>query len=157
MVNVTDNFDPNPVITWTGVFNSSRFSTGFNNVITITATDRSNNRSTVTVNINIRDTVAPVLTFKDNGLTLTVSQAQTSPYQYSTIRQGNRFMDFVASVTDNVSNSSQITVTLVETGTYNITQVGVVTLRYRVSDFAGNVAEFNYQITTIANPPSGGS
>jgi hypothetical protein len=157
MVTVTDNFDPNPVITWSGVFNSSRFTNGFNNVITITATDNSKNRSTVTVNINIRDTVAPVLTFKDSGLTLTVSQAQTSPYQYSTIRQVNRFMDFVASVTDNVSDSSQITVTLVETGTYNITQVGVVTLRYRVSDFAGNVAEFNYQIRTIANPPSGGS
>jgi hypothetical protein len=66
-------------------------------------------------------------------------------------------MDFVGSVSDNLSNSSQITVTLVETGTYNITQVGVVTLRYRVRDFAGNVAEFNYRITTIANPPSGGS
>lgn len=157
MVTVTDNFDPNPVVTWSGVFNSSRFTNGFNNVITIIATDSSNNRSMTTVIINIRDTIAPVLNFKNSGLTLTVSQAQVSQYQYTTIRQNNRFLDFVSTITDNVSNSSQITVTLVETGTYDITKVGVVTLRYRVSDFAGNVAEFNYQITTIANPPSGGS
>lgn len=157
MIRVTDNFDPNPVITWTGALNSSRSSTGFNNVITIIATDRSNNRSTTNVNIFIRDTIAPVLTFQNNGLTLTVSQAQASPYLYSTIRQNDRFMDFVSTVTDNVSNRPQIIVTLVEMGAYDITKVGVVTLRYRVSDFAGNVAEFNYQITTIANPPSGGS
>lgn len=157
MVRVTDNFDSNPVLTWSGVFNSSRFTTGVNNIITITATDSSKNQTSVTVTINIRDTIAPSITFINSGLQLTVSQAEASKYKYATIRQNNNFEDFIATKTDNVSTASQINVVLVETGSYDITQVGVVTLRYRVTDYAGNSALFTYQITTVANPSAGGS
>ena len=66
-------------------------------------------------------------------------------------------MDFVAGVSDNLSSTNQIFVSLIDNGPYNITQIGVVTLRFRVTDNAGNSADFNYTITTIANPPSGGS
>lgn len=157
LVRVTDNFDPNPLVTWSGIFNSSRFSNGRDNIITITATDSSNNQRTANVTINIRDTIAPSLTFKDAGLQLTVAQAEASKYQFSTIYQNRNFEDFIATKTDNVSNASQIVVTLLNLGSYDITRVGVVTLRYRVTDYAGNSSDFTYRITTVANPPSGGS
>jgi hypothetical protein len=155
MVRVTDNWDTRPSVTWSGNLNSSRF--GTSNTITITAQDAAGNRTSTTVRITIVDNIAPQLTFKDNGLQLTVSQAQASKYQYSTIRQNNNFMDFVAGVSDNLSSTNQIFVSLIDNGPYNITQIGVVTLRFRVTDNAGNSADFNYTITTIANPPSGGS
>ena len=156
MVRVTDNFDSEPTVTWTGSLRAGRLS-AFTNTITIIATDRSGNRSTANVQIRITDNMAPQLTFRDAGLTLTVAEAEVSKYRHATIRTDRNYMDFVASVTDNVTPSPLITVELLNDGVYNIAQVGVVSLRYRVTDQAGNISIYTYRITTVANPPSGGS
>ncbi len=150
MVNVTDNIDSNPSITYSGVFRAN-MNSSFSNTITIIATDSSGNRSTANVQILLRDTIAPELTFINAGLQLTVSQAQNSIYRYSQILQNDNFMTLVASVTDNISIRNQIAVT-VTNSPYDITQVGTVNLQFRVTDNAGNVAIYVYPITTVPNP-----
>jgi hypothetical protein len=150
MVTVTDNFDSNPSITYTGALRASR-NTSFSNTITIIATDSSGNRSTTNVQILLRDNIAPELTFINAGLQLTVSQAQNSIYRYSQILLNDNFMTLVASVTDNISSRDQIEVRVINSS-YDITQVGTVNLQFRVTDNAGNVAIYVYPITTVPNP-----
>ncbi len=150
MVTVTDNFDSNPSITYTGDLRANNNSS-FTNTITIIATDLSGNRSTANVQILLRDTIAPELTFINAGLQLTVSQAQNSIYRYSQILLNDNYLSLVASVTDNISIRNQIAVT-VTNSPYDITQVGTVNLQYRVTDNAGNVAIYVYPITTVPNP-----
>ncbi len=153
MVNVTDNFDSNPSVTYSGVFRAN-MNSSFSNTIMIIARDSSGNTSTVNVQVLIRDNIAPELTFIDSGLVLTQAQAQNSIYRYSEILKNNNFMTLVASVTDNISSREQIAVT-VTNSSYDITQVGTVNLQFRVTDNAGNFAVYVYTITTVPNPSEG--
>lgn len=150
MVRVSDFVDTAPRYFWIGdmVINET-------NTITIGAIDSSDNVSTVTVSVRLLDNIAPTLEFIDSGLTLTVDEANQSPLRFGNPGRDAAALDLIEEYQDNVSLTSGIQIVVTNTA-YDITRIGIVRLRFRISDEVGNVRFYDYPITTIANPISGG-
>ena len=150
MVRVTDNADPSPRVFWQGTLVPGRTST-----ITIYAVDWSNNISQVSVSVRLLDTISPTLTFNNDGLVLTESQAEASPLRSNSPTRQEAQRALIRTIQDNMSPSSAIQISYLSTN-YDITQVGTVRLRFRITDQAGNSSIYEYPVTTVADPPSGG-
>jgi hypothetical protein len=150
MVSVNDNADPRPRVFWEGTMLPGR-----TNTITIYAIDWSKNLSEATVYVTLSDNISPTLTFIDSGLVLTESEAAASPLRSDSPTRQESQRELIKSVQDNMSSSSDIQITYLTTS-YDITQVGTVVLRFRITDQAGNSSIFEYPIITVSDPPSEG-
>ena len=91
------------------------------NTVTFSATDLSGNIGQATATVTVEDQSAPVITLTGGAMTLNV---------------GDVFTDPGSSVSDNVDNNLIVTVT----GTVNTAIPTTYTLRYNISDAAGNPA-----------------
>ncbi len=89
--------------------------------ITYTSTDSSGNVSTITRNVIVQDTVAPVITM--NGIAIT-------------LELGDAYVDQGATALDNIDG----VVDVVTTGTVNVNTLGAYTITYTSTDSSGNVA-----------------
>ena len=150
MVSVSDFVDPNPRYFWIG-----DMVVGDTNIITIGAIDSSDNVSTVTVSVRLLDNIAPTLEFIDSGLTLTVDEANASALRFGNPGRDAAALELIEKYEDNVSLTSGIQIVITNTA-YDITRIGIVRLRFRIRDEVGNVRFYEYPITTVANPISGG-
>ena len=128
---VTDNLNSGLVATVTGAVNSSipgSYVLSYNVVDTAGTAATTQSRTVIVV-----DAVSPVITL--NG-------APTM-----TIAQGSLYIDYGASVTDNVD----VGLVPVVTGAVNSAQVGVYTLSYTAVDRAGNVAPAVTRTVTVTD------
>jgi len=128
---VTDNLNSGLVATVTGAVNSSipgSYVLSYNVIDTAGTAATTQSRTVIVV-----DAVSPVITL--NG-------APTM-----TIAQGSLYIDYGASVTDNVD----VGLVPVVTGAVNSAQVGVYTLSYTAVDRAGNVAPAVTRTVTVTD------
>ncbi len=104
-------------------------------------TDSSDNTTTVTRNVTVVDTTAPIVTLIGADSI--------------TIKRGATFTDPGATALDN--NDGDITGSIVVTGSVNTSAVGEYLLTYRVSDSSGNTATVTRKVTVEAKKKSGGT
>ncbi|HDR7367542.1 adhesin [Bacillus toyonensis] len=131
LVEVTDNKDPNPVVT-VGAYDTSKPGTIS---VQVTATDNGGNSSTATVTVNVvekeeeKDTEAPVITVKQ-GVTVHVGD-KLSPGS-------------LVSVKDNKDPSPVVIV-----GTYDTSKPGTISVQVTATDKAGNSSTAKVNVVVL--------
>ena len=99
--------------------------------LTYTATDSSNNTSSITRIVNVVDTTDPVLVLTGSDLI--------------TIEVGTSFTDPGATATDNYDED----ITVTTTGTVDVNTVGTYTLTYTATDSSGNTTTITLQVNVV--------
>lgn len=132
-VEVTDNFD-------TGIVPQVEGSVDVNKenekqVLTLTATDKSGNTSTATLNVTVKDVEAPVISLSRNEISV---KAGTSV----------DFGQYLQSAIDNKDGDVKNKVSI---PTVRTSRAGTYTATYAVSDSAGNKATANLTVKVTAN------
>ena len=111
--------------------------------LTYNVSDAAGNAATpVTRTVNVTaapDTTPPVITLNGNSS--------------MTVIQNASFTDPGAQATDNVDNDAALTANIVVTGTVNTAVIGNYTLRYDVSDAAGNAASTAIRVVQVVAAP----
>ncbi|WP_430408407.1 immunoglobulin-like domain-containing protein [Kordia sp.] len=128
----TDNLDGNltTTITITGTVNTAVAGTY---TVSYTVSDSSGNTTQVSRTVNvIADTTAPVITLNGNA---TIN-----------LNVGDAYAELGATATDNIDGN--LTTAIIISGTVNTAVAGTYTIRYNVSDTAGNAAT---QVTRTVN------
>ncbi|MFJ9304353.1 adhesin [Bacillus toyonensis] len=131
LVEVTDNKNPNPVVT-VGAYDTSKPGTIS---VQVTATDNGGNSSTATVTVNVvekeeeKDTEAPVITVKQ-GVTVHVGD-KLSPGS-------------LVSVKDNKDPSPVVIV-----GTYDTSKPGTISVQVTATDKAGNSSTAKVNVVVL--------
>lgn len=132
-VEVTDNFDKSIVPQVEGSVDVTKENE--KQVLTITATDKSGNAATATLNVTVKDVEAPVISLSRNEISV---KAGTSV----------DFAQYLQSATDNKDGDIKNKVSL---PTIRTSSAGTYTATYAVSDSAGNKATANLTVKVTAN------
>lgn len=132
-VEVTDNFDKSIVPQVEGSVDVNKENE--KQVLTITATDKSGNAATATLNVTVKDVEAPVISLSRNEISV---KAGTSV----------DFAQYLQSATDNKDGDIKNKVSL---PTIRTSSAGTYTATYAVSDSAGNKATANLTVKVTAN------
>ena len=125
-----DDLDPSPVVTCSPA-SSSTFSLG-TTTVSCTATDYVGNSSSGSFSVTIGDTTNP-----------DIDLAGTD----SVVVQHNAYSDPGASSSDTVDGD--LTGSIVTTGTVDVSQPGIYTIQYSVSDTSGNTSTTTRTVTVV--------
>lgn len=130
---VTDNLDPNPTLTVTGVPPGNKFPVGLTTV-TFTAKDSSNNLATKSFTVTVNDTQKPVI----SGVPASVT------FEADTL--GGKVFNFInPTATDIVSGTVTVIATGIPAG--NKFPVGATMVIFTATDGAGNIATASFTVT----------
>ncbi|MCD8027536.1 MAG: NlpC/P60 family protein [Erysipelotrichaceae bacterium] len=132
----SDNYDESVTVDVDSTVNTSEEGT---TTLTITATDSSNNQTTETLNVVVKDISAPTIKLSKSKLTLTVGDSFTAS-KYLKSATDNKDGDLTSDVeiSSNVKTSTA--------GTYSVT--------YTVSDEAGNTTSKTLKVTVNSKSTS---
>ncbi|MCU5583796.1 adhesin [Bacillus toyonensis] len=131
LVEVTDNKDPNPVVT-VGAYNTSKAG---EIQVTVTATDASGNSSSTTVTVNVvekeeeKDAEAPIITAKQ-GVTVHVGDS---------LNAGD-----LVEVSDNKDPNPVVTV-----GDYDTSKAGEIQVKVTATDASGNSSSTTVTVNVV--------
>jgi M6 family metalloprotease-like protein len=133
-LSITDNYDQNlqPLESMIDISDVDLGRVGTYQ-ISISTTDTSNNRTTITLPVTIVDLAAPVI---------------TSLYETISIEQGSTSVDLVSFISafDNVDGIISVTTDMIDFGSFNINLSGTYELTYYIYDSSQNYTSFILEV-----------
>jgi len=136
-VSVTDNFDKTvPTIQVDGKVDTKKIGS---TTLNITAIDSSDNESKATLNVNVKDLSAPTISLSKSSVTITKGKSFNAK-------------SYLKSATDN-KDGNVISKVKIDSSV-NTNKAGKYTVKYTVTDEAGNTATKTLKVT-VENPSTG--